>query len=114
MQSEINPNGASELAALMRRFVADLREARAAIEHGRRSAALWARHRMMRCAWPTAPSDRDQTFDAQALVYLGQVRSLDENPKEAKAAYRAVLAGCRACHEARCPGPLEVIESLQL
>lgn len=114
--SELNPNGASELATLMRRFVSDLRETRAAITSGEPSLELWSRHARLRCAWPTDPADRNEAFDAQALVYLALVRSLDSASSEGerRKAYEAVLDGCRACHEASCPGPIELIESLRL
>jgi hypothetical protein len=98
----------------MRRFVSDLRETRAAITSGQPSPELSSRHARLRCAWPTDPADRNETFDAQAIVYLALVRALDSASSERPKAYEAVLDGCRACHEASCPGPIELIESLRL
>ncbi len=111
--SELHPEGASELATLMRAMEADLKVARAALARGDAVAAMHARHRRIRCAWPTSPEDRHGGFDALAQGYLARVRALDAAPTS-RAAYAGVLAGCRACHEASCPGPLAAIDALTL
>lgn len=110
--SERNPNGASELATHMRLMVDDLREARAKLKLGERPKPLWATHRKLRCAWPTALSDRTPAFDAMAQTYLTRVKALDEATTERPAAYGAVVAACRACHEQTCDGPIAVIDTL--
>lgn len=112
--SDINPNGASELATLMRTFVKDMTAARELVQKGQPVPALWTSHRKMRCAWPTDLADRNKDFDALAQVYLAQVQTLDAKPAEPAKAYDAVLTACRSCHEASCPGPIEVIEGLRL
>ncbi len=68
----------------------------------------------MRCSWPTALADRSPAFDALAVAYLAQVQALDAaSPAEAPDAYRRVVMACEGCHQASCPGPLEVIEGLK-
>ena len=109
--SAINPNGASELATLMRRMVKDWDSAKAALGKGVSLEARYPTHRKMRCAWPTDPSDRNASFDAMAVTYLEQVKAFDAAPSPAT--YANVLAGCQACHEQTCPGPLTVIEGLK-
>jgi hypothetical protein len=115
MVSELNPNGVSELASLMRNMVADLTQMKERLGHHLRASdtPMWPRHRQIRCAWPTDPSDRTPAFDAMAQGYLERVKTLDAAPKDIDA-YRAVVAGCRACHEQTCAGPLEVIAGLDL
>lgn len=110
--SELNPNGASELATLMRTFVADWKDARVKLEAD--AGVLAARlpvHRKMRCAWPTAADDRNPTFDGLAVHYLLKVKAFDAQPS--RATYEGVLDGCKACHEVSCGGPLELIEGLR-
>lgn len=113
--SDLNPNGASELAALMRTMVADWRGVKASFEAdagahpGKR---LHATHRKIRCAWPTDPKDRDATFDGLAAAYLAAVQAFDAAPSRER--YGAVISGCAACHEVTCGGPLELIEGLRL
>ena len=113
ISSELHPEGASELATLMRTMQGDLKQAREALSAGGRAAPMLARHRRIRCAWPTSPSDRAGAFDELAAGYLRRVQALDEAPADATA-YGAVLGGCRACHETTCPGPLAAIEALAL
>lgn len=109
--SERNPNGASELAALMRTFVDDWSAARTALEADAGVPPRFATHRKLRCAWPTVPSDRTAAFDAMARRYLDAVQAFDAAPQRER--YERVLDGCKACHEATCGGPLVVIEGLR-
>jgi cytochrome c553 len=111
--SDLNPNGASELATLMRTMVADWRAAKATIERGETPTAKHhAVHRKLRCAWPTDPGDRNATFDGMAVTYLTAVKAYDAAPT--RETYGAVISACAACHEVTCGGPLELIEGLRL
>lgn len=112
--SDINPNGASELATLMRAMVADLEQGKAALEKGEAPAPMWSRHRKLRCSWPTDSADRNATFDGMAIAYLEQVKALDAKPAQPKEAFNAVVAACQACHENSCPGPIEKIVTLKV
>ncbi len=108
--SAINPNGASELATLMRSFVADWKAARATLEAGGNVAPRFPSHSKLRCAWPTDPGDRNATFDGFAVSYLSAVKRFDESPGQRS--YEGVINACAACHEVSCGGPLEVINQL--
>lgn len=113
--SDINPNGASELAALMRTMVADWRAVKTSLEADggvERGKAWLPVHRRIRCAWPTDAKDRDATYDGLAVGYLAAVKAFDAAPS--RETYGAVIAGCAACHEVTCGGPLEVIDGLKL
>ena len=112
--SDLNVNGASELATLMRAMKSDLESARASMERGEPVAPMYARHRKIRCAWPTGLEDRNPRFDASAITYLQRVRTLDSRPADLPAAYEGVVAGCLACHANSCPGPISAIEKLRL
>ncbi len=112
--SERNPNGASELATHMRMMVDDVRDAKAKVLAGQPVPALWQKHRKIRCAWPTAPGDRDAAFDVMAQNYLAKVRELDAKPGDPKAAFTGLVGACRTCHEATCDGPIAVIDGLAL
>jgi hypothetical protein len=109
--SERNPNGASELATLMRTFVDDWREARAKLEADAGVSVRFPTHRKLRCAWPTDAADRNATFDSFAVNYLEKVKAFDAKPS--RETYEGVLDGCKACHEVSCGGPLEVIEGMR-
>lgn len=106
-----NPNGDSELAVLMRRFVDDLREVRTLLEAKQPVPKLFPTHRKMRCAWPTKIDERNEGFDARAQGYLALVRAFDEAP--AQATYNAMINGCIACHAQSCGGPLDFIDGMK-
>lgn len=109
--SEINPNGASELANLMRTFVADWKDARLKLEADAGVSARLAVHRRIRCSWPTSADDRNPAFDGLAVGYLAKVKAFDAKPSREN--YEGVLDGCKACHEVSCGGPLELIEGMR-
>jgi hypothetical protein len=111
--SERNPNGDSELAALMRRMQSEVETARGMVMKGEVPAPMYAGHRRIRCSWPTEAKDRDEGFDALAVNYLSAMKKLDA-PGDKKAAFAGVVGACRACHERSCPGPLTAIEKLEL
>lgn len=111
IKSSRNPNGDSELAVLMRQFVDDLREARPLLEAGQPVKKLHPTYRKMRCSWPTKPEERNEQFDARAVVYLELVKAYDANPGQAT--YNGMIAGCIACHEQSCGGPLDFIDGLK-
>jgi len=112
ISSEINPNGASELATLMRTFVADWRAVRTQLETDAGvPSAKFPVHKKMRCAWPTSLDDRNAQYDALAVGYLAKVKAFDVKPS--RETYEGVLDGCQACHEVTCGGPLEVIAGLR-
>ena len=114
LPSELNPNGASELATVMRTMQSDLTAARAVVLDGGAPGPMFARHRKMRCAWPTDPADRSAQFDAFAQSYLATVQVLDEQKTAPAAAFDNVLAACHMCHDNSCPGPLVVIDGLRI
>ncbi len=109
--SKRNPNGDSELATLMRRFVDDLRDARALVEAGEKAPALFPVHRKMRCAWPSRIEERNARFDAFAIGYLTAVRTFDERP--GRDTYNAIIDGCIVCHSQSCGGPIEFIGEMR-
>lgn len=106
-----NPNGDSELAAMMRTFVDDLRDARTLLEAKQPIKKLYPTHRKMRCAWMTVPDERDAKFDGRALGYLAAVRAFDAEPT--KATFNSVLNGCIACHSQSCGGPIPYIDAMK-
>ncbi len=111
LASPVNPNGASELAHLMRTMVEDWKATRDALAAGAPVPPRFPVHRRIRCSWPTAAQDRKEPFDALAAAYVASVAAFDAAPT--RASYDTVLAACTACHSVSCPGPIEVIESLR-
>lgn len=111
--SQRNPNGDSELAALMRKMQGDLEKARELVLKNEVPQPMLSRHRRIRCSWPTVATDRDAAFDGFAVGYLDAVKAFDAAPDK-KAAFGAMVAACRACHERACPGPIAAIDQLKI
>ena len=109
--SSRNPNGDSELAVLMRRFVDDLRDARPLLESKQPVPKLLPAHRRMRCSWPTRPEERNQKYDTLAVAYLATVKAYDDAPGQAT--YNGIIAGCIACHSQSCGGPIDFIDTMK-
>jgi hypothetical protein len=113
--SSRNPNGDSELSALMRTMQDALKQSRDSVARGQKVGPFAARFRKIRCAWPTDPSDRNAQFDGLAQAYLTAVRELDAaDGAHVGPAYDRVLSACRACHESSCSGAIVAIEALRL
>ncbi len=113
--SDRNPNGVSELAALMRIMQSDLENARSEIPKGAPVAPMLERHRKIRCAWPTDKADRNAAFDGRAEHYLSKVGAFDATRGADRArAYDDVVGACRACHETTCSGVLDAIDKLRI
>lgn len=110
-----NPNGQSELAALMRSMEAALKDARPLVAQGQQVGPFAPRFRKIRCSWPTNLGDRDAQFDALAVSYLAAVAKLDASSGAASAAaFDGVLGACRSCHERACSGAIVAINALRL
>ncbi len=105
-----NPNGDSELSALMRVCVDDLVAAKQTLASGQVPRPMRPTHRRMRCSWHTKEDTRNETFDGLARSYLGAVEGFDGGPSQER--YNAVVQGCVACHSVFCGGPLDLIEGL--
>ena len=111
IKSARNPNGDSELAALMRQFVEDLKEVRALAEAKQPIKKLYPIHRKMRCSWPTKPEERNEIYDAMAVAYLAAVQAFDQAPGQKT--YNGIIQGCILCHVQSCGGPLDFIGSMK-
>lgn len=114
LPSDINPNGASELAVLMRAMQSDLRASREALLGGPPAPAMLARHARIRCAWPTDLADRDEAIEAFAIHYLTAVERREAADADPRVAHERVIDACLACHAEKCQGPMQAIESLRL
>ena len=58
------------------------------------------------------PADTNQSFQAFAQLWLGRVGAFKAEKSEEN--YNAVMDGCVACHQERCPGPIPKIKRLKL
>lgn len=109
--SDVNPNGNSELAHLMREMLAEASAARDHLAAGTPRPALALKtHGKIRCAWPTEDSMREGPFDPMAITYFQAVERYNSSPRNAQD-HNQLLDACISCHAQTCEGPTSAIES---
>lgn len=111
-----NPNGDTEMAALMRDMQAHAKHARDALVHDRPLGQMPSDQLRLFSSWPSDPSVRSPLFEDLARGYLLNLHTLHQStsPHDARRRYDALLDGCVSCHQQWCQGPLEAIEALRL
>ena len=103
------PNEMSEMALSMRTMVDKLKQAKKDIELGV-SPNLSIED--FKNAHFTDSSFQKKGFNPMADALLIAAKNFDESPSVDN--YEIVVNTCRSCHEYMCPGPLEMINTLDL
>lgn len=103
------PNEMSEMALSMRSMVDKLKQAKKDIELGV-SPNLSIED--FKNAHFTDSSFQKKGFNPMADALLIAAKNFDESPSVDN--YEIVVNTCRSCHEYMCPGPLEMINTLDL
>ena len=103
------PNEMSEMALSMRNMVDKLKHAKKDIELGVKPNLSI---KDFKNAHFTDSSFQKEGFNPMADQLLIAAKNFDQSPSEVN--YEIVVNTCRSCHEYMCPGPLEMINSLDL
>ena len=103
------PNEMSEMALSMRNMVDKLKQAKKDIEHG---VLPNLSIEDFKNAHFTDSSFQKEGFNPMADALLLAGKNFDEYPSVDN--YEIVVNTCRSCHEYMCPGPLEMINTLDL
>ena len=103
------PNEMSEMALSMRNMVDKLKQAKKDIKHG---VLPNLSIEDFKNAHFTDSSFQREGFNPMADALLLAAKNFDEYPSLDN--YEIVVNTCRSCHEYLCPGPLEMINSLDL
>ena len=103
------PNEKSEMALSMRTMVDKLRQAKIDIELGITPNLSMEDFKNEHF---TDPSFQKVGFDLMADATLIAAKNFDESPSVVN--YEIVVNTCRSCHEYMCPGPLEMINTLDI
>jgi len=106
---QIYPNEMSEMALSMRSMVDKLQQAKDDIERGIEPKLSIEDFKSDHF---TDQSFQKEGFDPMADALLLAANKFDETPSIAN--YELVLNSCKSCHEYMCPGPLELIKTLEL
>ena len=103
------PNEMSEMALSMRTMVDKLKQAKKEIELG---VTPNLSIEDFKNAHFTDSSFQKEGFNPMADALLIAAKNFDESPSVFS--YEIVINTCRSCHEYMCPGPLEMINTLDL
>ena len=103
------PNEMSEMALSMRTMVDKLKQAKKDIELG---VTPNLSIEDFKNAHFTDSSFQKEGFNPMADMLFNAAKNFDESPSVVN--YEIVVSTCRSCHEYMCPGPLEMINMLDL
>ncbi len=115
-KKDINPNGSSELALMMREMHEAAVAAKAEIEKGQ-TPGITVDFAHMTEAEPTNPKMiAFEEFEPLAKSYITAMQALAtaEDSTQAAQAYTTVINTCMSCHEVSCKGPIPRIKRLYL
>lgn len=65
-------------------------------------------------AQQTGNKEMDAFFKSHAETFLALQRSIYENPDTAAEQFNVAVNACIACHQVKCPGPIQKIEKLYI
>jgi hypothetical protein len=115
IQKDINPNGSSELALLMRHMFDDGMQMRADIMEGKKATTA-IDHAKIHTAAATQPEETETpTYKTFAAAYEAAVGDLNAAPAgEQRGPYTHVVNTCIQCHQSFCTGPIRKIRKMEL
>lgn len=114
--SQLNPNGDSELASLMRAMFDTLSVVKAGLVSNITPIRPDGVFETIFNATPSDPAMIEGSFESMASTFMTAVDGLYSaaDVREARGRFSDVVSACKACHEAQCPGPLRRIERLTI
>lgn len=113
--SDLNPNGTSELAALMRLMFTRSEEWKKAIEQKQELGIYPVAFDKLKTATPTDAHMKNETFDPFADDFIRRTKELlAAPPQKQKEAFANYTEGCMNCHTTMCPGPVKRIRLLRI
>ena len=117
-EGDLNPNGSSELSLIMRKMAAHLAENRDALKAGKGIVAAPKEIDNLLTAKKTDEEIDKTIYDGYAKLYQQRIIELNETadaPDSLKIkAHNNLVSTCRDCHSNFCPGPMVVINQLDI
>lgn len=114
--SEINPNGDSELALLMRDMFDNAEGIKQDIISGEGTISKDYIRELarMHTAEPTDEGVQNEEFIAFGNLLIVQANILHETKEGQAAAFNSLVDRCIDCHHSFCPGPIKKITKLKI
>jgi hypothetical protein len=115
---DINPNGSSELSLIMRKMASHLAENRDALKAGKGIVGAPKEIDNLLTAQKTDEEIDKTIYDGYAKLYQQRIIEFNETasaPDSLKIkAHNNLVSTCRDCHSNFCPGPMVVINQLDI
>ena len=114
--SDVNPNGDSELALLMRALFKDADSFRVLIAHGEGNINKEFVEKIEQSheAIPTQPEMKPAEFEAFNQLLLNEATEMMESDTVSVEKFNAMVDRCMDCHRSVCPGPTKRIKKLYI
>jgi hypothetical protein len=113
--NDINPNGSSELSLIMRKMAAHLAANRDALKAGKHFITPPIEIDNLLTAQKTDESLDTTIFNAYARIYQQKIKELISATDSLKIEkHNSLVSTCRDCHGNFCPGPMKVINQLDI
>lgn len=114
--SDVNPNGDSELALLMRALFEDADSLRVLIANGEGNInnEFVEMIRQSHEAVPTKPTMKPAEFDAFNQLLLNDATALLASDRATIEKFNKMIDRCMDCHHSVCPGPTKRIKKLYI
>lgn len=110
--NQVNPNGDSELALLMREMADELTNMKTDIEAGKKPGSL-SDYKTIHSAIPTKASMKENGYESFAQSFLHSIEELEKSGQSNQTnAFNGVIDACMNCHEVTCHGPMRRIEKM--
>jgi hypothetical protein len=106
-KSQNFPNEMSEMANAMREMVTQLEQARSDLKAGKTAQLNFKSFHNYEL---TDESFNKPGLESMSQFLLTQSKTFDKNPTAES--YKNVIISCQSCHIYLCPGPLELINTL--
>jgi outer membrane murein-binding lipoprotein Lpp len=115
---DLNPNGSSELSLIMRKMATHLAENRDALKAGKGIVPAPKEIDNLLTAKKTDEEIDKTIYDGYAKLYQQRIIELNESADSADSikikAHNNLVSTCRDCHSNFCPGPMVVINQLDI
>lgn len=114
VESDVNPNGDSELALLMRFMYDESDSLKQMIIRGDEliSRDLIQKFQEIHTATPTDPEVRDESFAGFSDHFISGMNDLWDLDTGRVEGFNLLVQRCVNCHQVYCPGPIEKIQKL--
>jgi cytochrome c553 len=104
----------SEMAALMLHMYQVNEQLKKRIVEGEDIGDFSASFERILTAKQTDDKAIDDFFKSHAETFLNLQKSIYANPESATEQFNAAVDACVACHQVKCPGPIQKIEKLYI